>query len=1201
MKLCTTGMSRSRLLLCPPLLLIGGGLAASAHAQEPTNVPGVGITLKRWVDPVIPWFWEESGLGPGDFSINLDSGGGGSEPTQTAKEQETDDRKGPCDETAGNPVVLYTGNKVEHELDFASASEMGLFLRRSYNHHWSATGLFGNHWLSNFDYSLAFSDGQNTAWNQRPDGRRIKFHLDPASGRWNEDKAQPVAYVVKNADGSFTLHNDQNGTERYNPDGYVTQLRNEQGVSWDFAYSGKYLQTVTHASGRQVKFSWSDGQVAQVTDPAGNTYQYAYTPNVFGAGRGRLASATLPGTPSTTISYHYEDARYPGGFTGKSFNGVRYSTFAYDGNKRTTLSEHAGGVERYTFSYVVESTEPVAPPPSPVRPGGLYVGEERGWCETGGNGQLCYQPQSLPGGSVPLAMAGNLTTAGAATMAAIPDSRQRPVKIKTIETNPLGRTTTYAYEDGRQTSVTGAASARCAASYKERSYDANGYPDLVHDFADNLTDFDYSPQGYVLKQVEATGTPSQRVTTFEWDTAKNRRTKVTVAGDQEASYTYDPRGNVASVTVRNLSSKGVANQSRTTNYGYTYHSNGLKASIKIDGPLAQDDVTSMFSAQGDLVSVTNALGHSTGFGGYDGLGQPARITQANGQVREYSYDARGRVTSQRDSFGSSWATTSFGYDGTGNLASITRPDGITERYQYDAARRLQSEVKPLGDGTYAWTRYSYDAASNVTRKEVAHTDYPLGSTINGRIDELTHDGNWNWFLLGWACSTGSNSSIEVHGYAEGGVFLAGAQANLASEAGVAAACHAGGSAYRFKLPITLAQRQQLGGRKITLHGISPQGSAFNQPLGNAGVFAIPAAPVIGDINFVNHDAGWNYYVEGWACSMGVNSSIEVQAYVGGPSGSGTLVVSGRADRATDGNIANACQSQGTAYWFKLPLSTALRQAHGGKAIYIHGISPVGQQSLLINRSGSFTVPAAPVIGDINFVNHDGGWNYYVEGWACSVGVNSSIDVHAYVGGPAGSGTFAASGRADLASDGNIANACQSQGRAYWFRLPLSTALREAHGGKPIYIHGISPVGQQNLLINRSGSFTVPAIVRAAEFVTFNANPEYVQGGGGSTLTAQIRNTGNVIWDGNTYLAWGLERLDQRRGLPGNVPPGGLATFTIEVEPPNPGGTGSWVYTYVAQMATGGAGWGPRPTVSVSVENVMGGCSGPSGLDCEVPR
>jgi len=36
-------------------------------------------------------------------------------PSKTAVEQETDDRRDDCGEVKGNPVVLYTGNKVEIE------------------------------------------------------------------------------------------------------------------------------------------------------------------------------------------------------------------------------------------------------------------------------------------------------------------------------------------------------------------------------------------------------------------------------------------------------------------------------------------------------------------------------------------------------------------------------------------------------------------------------------------------------------------------------------------------------------------------------------------------------------------------------------------------------------------------------------------------------------------------------------------------------------------------------------------------------------------------------------------------------------------------------------------------------------------------------------------------------------------------------
>lgn len=1059
-------------------ILAGGiGFWPSAATAETRTEDTVHVVKKRMRNQMNFPSWFSSNTGNSWGGIGGGGGGGATaKPNETAKEQETDDREGDCPETEGNPVVLYTGNKVEPELDFSSEGELGLFLKRTYNHHWSATGIFGNHWLSNFDFSLAFSNNQTLAWVQRPDGRRIKFIAEAGLNRWNEEKAQAVAFIVRNGDGSFTLHNEERGVEIYSAEGYITQLRNRQGVAWNFSYQGRYLQSVTHSSGRAIQFAWTNSQLTRVTDPAGNIYQYSYTPNVFGTGRGRLATTTLPGVPATIISYHYEDARYPGGLTGKSFNGVRYSSFAYDANQRATLSEHAGGVQRITFSYVVESSEPVVPAPAPVRPGGIKNGENGGWCEyRSGSGQICYQPLSLPGGPSVGALSSNLQPLNASS------TKARPVKIKTTTTNSMGRKTTYAFVDGKQTTITGSASPKCPASYKERSYDANGYPDVVSDFADNLTNFDYSPQGFLLKQVEAVGSSAQRTTTYEWDTGENRLVRASVIGEQETTYSYESRGNLAAVTVRNLSSNGVANQSRTTNYAYSYHANGLKASVTVDGPLAQDQVTSTYSPQGDLLSVTNALGHTTTYSGYNGLGLATRVTGANGDVTEVAYDGRGRVTTARESLGTTWASTSFAYDGAGNLTSVTRPDGLIVRYEYDAARRLLNEVTPQGDGTYAWGRKTYDAASNVTRVEVVHTDYALESKVIGRIDEINHDGQWNWSARGWACSTGSNTSIQVDGYAEGGIHLGSAQANLASESTVASACQASGGSYRFQLPITLAQRQQLGGKKITIYGQSPRGSTHNKVLDNASVFAVPSATITGDL--------------------------------------------------------------------------------------------------------------AAIIGD-------GQGNYSVQGWACSVGVNTPTTVHIYAGGPAGAGTYVGSATGTLVPNDDVKAACQSQG-AYWFVFWMDLNLRSAHGGKPIYVHGISPVGQAHLLLNGSGTISVPAVVRSAEFISFTASPTHIVNGQQSTLTVQVRNTGNVAWDANTYLAWGQDNLNESRQLPGTVPPGGYATLTMDVAP-YLNASGSWGYSYLAQMATNGVGWGPRPHTTVQVENIDWYCP-PNGPGCEEPK
>ncbi len=1066
----TRNTLQSRLLLLP-LLCLPMALATAANTLET-----VQVTAKRPAGGSgVGGFGFGGGSGVHLSESQMDNGGGGAIPTETAKEQPTDDKEKDCNGRKGNPVVLYSGNKVEPELDFASQGEMGLFLQRNYNHYWSATGLFGNHWLSNFDYSLAFTDANQLAWVQRPDGRRIKYLKDPASGRWYEDKAQPIAYLSANGNGTFTLRNENNDTETYNAEGYITRLSNEQGVSWTFSYADRYLQKVTHSSGRSVSFGWANGQVSQVTDPAGNIYRYTYTPNVFGNGRGRLASTTLPGTPATTISYHYEDARFPGALTGKSFNGVRYSTFAYDAERRAISTEHNGGIERFRFSYAVRSTEPVLPPPAPTRPGGLRADEERGWCEqrTGGT-RICYQPRSLPVGSLPMESALGMTAAAAPSLT-------RPVDIDVTVINPLGRSTTYTFKDGKMVSTKGDPSPNCPASYKEQSYDANGYPDLVHDFQDNLTNFDYSAQGYLLKRVEAVGSSAERTTLQEWDTARNRLLKTTVVGDLEVAYTYDDRGNVASVTERNLTARGVPSQTRVTRTTYTYHANGLKASVKVDGPLAQDDVTSVFNSQGDLTSVTNALGHTISYSNYNGLGLPGRIVNANGGVRELTYDGRGRVVSDRTSSGTVWATTAIGYTAAGDIASLTQPDGVTVRYGYDAGRRLTQEVRSMGDGKWAWTRHSYNNASNRTRTEVSQTDYPMDSMVSGVIDEITHDAQWNWFVRGWACSTGSAGSIQVDGYADGNVYLGSTQANLASEPGVAAACQASGSAYRYQLPISLAQRQQFGGRKFSVYGQSPQGRGQDRPLANSGVFAIPTANIVGDI--------------------------------------------------------------------------------GG-------------------------------------VTQDGNWNFFIEGWACSVGVDASIDVHVYAGGAAGGGTFVASGRANLATDGNVANACQARGSAYWFKIPLDGNVRSNHGGKALYVHGISPVGGPNLTINRSGAFTVPAVVRSAELVSASTSAPHIFNGQSSSVTFQFRNTGNVIWNpSDTYMVLRTLRTTEAIGLSSPVAPSAVATFTVIVSPVNTG-SGVAQFGYMGQLASGPTAWGPQAQVTVRAENDKGSCN---PKFCEEPR
>lgn len=693
-----------RCILLIGIASLGAAQSEPVNAQSYCDATGCYVNEKR--PPRFNWGW--GGGGGGGWSGGGSTGSSGSSqyyenPGDPDQPFQSRDPKIIC--PVGNPIVYSTGNKVEFETDFTASGEMALYLSRTYNHYWSGVGLFGQHWLSNLDYSLTSSGGGASAsnlWLQRPDGRRIKF-VRKSSGRWDEDKAQAVAYVTL-SNNVYTHHSEDGMVERYDINGFVSRIANRQGVGWDFTYSNNYLQRVTHTSGRQIQLTWTSGRLTRVTDPGGNQYSYTYTANAFGAGRHRLASVSLPGTPATTVQYHYEDGRFPGGLTGKSYNGVRYSNFAYDGNGRATLSEHVGGVNRFTFSYQLnQGTPPAPPPPPPTPPPG-------GGCDP--NTGMCTLPHSSGDMNQMLSMSANGLAVPAAAGGA--GSIRR-----VVQTNPLGKQTTYEFEGGKLVATVGHASAHCVAADSLIVYDVNGYPSATEDFNGNLTYTTYNAKGQLIEKREGVGTGSERKTTYAWN-ANNRVIRQTVVGHLETTWAYDSNDRLSSVALKNLSSNGIFNQTRTTGYTYTNHSSGLLSSLTINGPLsgAGDSIKYSYATNGSLTRVENGLGHTTVYGSHNGLGMPAKITGPNGDVLEMTYDARGRVTRERSYPSGSAANTTYTYDAAGLLSRVTFPDGYNREFEYANNRRLMAVREPEGGNDFAVTRYTYDAMGNATRTEV---------------------------------------------------------------------------------------------------------------------------------------------------------------------------------------------------------------------------------------------------------------------------------------------------------------------------------------------------------------------------------------------------------------------------------------------------------------------------------------------------
>ncbi|HVZ21805.1 MAG TPA: hypothetical protein VG871_12115, partial [Vicinamibacterales bacterium] len=625
------------------------------------------------------------------------------------------------------------------------------------------------------------------------DGRRIKFFRDPLDGnRWNEDKgtgsdhifcdgfdapdrnpcsengAASIAYITRSG-STYTHATEDNDTELYDAEGRITRRTNAHGISWTFGYTNRLLTSVTRSSGRvsgvgrTMSLAWTNDTIS-VVSPDGSKFEYEFIPDAVDAGAKLLVETRIAGdvgNPAVTIDYHYEDARFPGALTGKSFNGKRYSTFAYDAYARVTDSKHAGStpgtfVEAWHFDYTgVPSHPPLGGPADPPPPGVP--------CNPG-------PPHQCPANPI-------APDSGTPTPASVEDALVRliPAAASTVtETNPLGYKTTYTFANGQLTAASSPASAHCGARESARTYDAFGYDDHVTDFNGNVTDYDYAANGQLAQKVQASGSAIARTTSYTWDPARNRPLTETVKGLEQTTYGYSPQNRIASITRKNLAPYGTPNQTRAWTYQYTTW-NGASGELKqvvADGPLPGDTVTSTYSEDGDLLSVVSPTGTTT-YSGYDDWGQPSHIAGENGETVDYSYYPGGKLKSVTTyPNGATPAKTSYAY-ADGLLSTVTTPDGITTSFTYDNARRLVTTSRPVIGGTAART-LTYDANSNVTRiDETLSGALTYRSTLDydelGRVrarhgnnlqnDQYTYDANGNL-----KTATDSYAKTTTYGY-----------------------------------------------------------------------------------------------------------------------------------------------------------------------------------------------------------------------------------------------------------------------------------------------------------------------------------------------------------------------------------------------------------------------------------------------------
>lgn len=524
---------------------------------------------------------------------------------------------------------------------------------------------------------------------------------------------------------------------RFNVAGELTSLVAQGGVRLTFSHTNGRLSRVTNAAGQSVSLTWENGRVTRVTDPAGNVWTYAYNAN------GMLTTVTSPGNPPDVRTYHYEDPNDPRLLTGVSVNGVRYSTYRYDANKRVSESGLTGGEHRETFQYGADTTTVT----DAAGQATTYA-----FAEVGGTLKVTSISRaataSCPAASASTAYDANgyidytLDWNGVKTDRTY-DAAGKLLSVTTAAATPAAATIDYAYQGVDLVQETykdaaGAAYARVNYTYYATGPAAGLLASQTR--ADLRTGVQRSVSygytfhangtlaGYTVTRALPTGSST---TAYAYDTLGNLVSATNPLGQQTTwsnynglglpgrmidangivtDYAYDTKGNLLAAT------QYLPSGARTTTYAYNHnrqvtdiaYASGrmdrlrYNAAFKVEqvGNALNEFVRRDFDV-GTNTAVIRSNRHTPSLNG------ATPVAVAAGEFRTTTrFDSLRRPWVQ---FGNSGQQATFGYDNNGNLKTRTDAVGRTTYFDYDAQNRLIRRTAPDGGVTV----FSYDAAGNL--------------------------------------------------------------------------------------------------------------------------------------------------------------------------------------------------------------------------------------------------------------------------------------------------------------------------------------------------------------------------------------------------------------------------------------------------------------------------------------------------------
>ncbi len=548
-------------------------------------------------------------------------------------------------------------------------------------------------------------------YTKRP-GENVNWSITEVTTPLGEVKTYDVeAGVFRKPTGI----NDSRGsvTMTYDPASYWLSSRTDrEGNLTTYQFNGLHVAQKTEAAGtadeRVIETDWNNGlnRVTERREP-GKTANFVYN------ARGQMLSRTETDTATLATRkwiYTYFEIPSPGPLIGqiKTLNGPR-----------TDISDVT------TYDYYTSDD-----------PGGTYVigdlksmtnshGHRTDYLEYDANGRL-LQLQD-PNGVVismtyhPRGWISSRTKDGKTTSFAYDD-----VGNLTRITQPDGSFIAYEYDlahrmnaiednfgnrieytlDAAGNRVVEKTYDNGAAPHRQltRMYDQLNRLQSLIDGNNDVTGYGYDNNGNRSATLDA----DSNTTSFEYD-ALDRLIKTVDANLGETDMAYDARDNLISVTyplndVTQYTYDGLDNQTEldspdtgVTTYEYDDAGNRTAATdarnVRVE--YAYDALNRLTGVSYPDSSLDVSFTYDTG--AY-GKGRLTQMADAVGTV-DYSYDARGKLTSETRTIGVDQYVTSYAYNGADRLTQITYPSGMLIGYSLDAAGRITAVDKTVDSVT----------------------------------------------------------------------------------------------------------------------------------------------------------------------------------------------------------------------------------------------------------------------------------------------------------------------------------------------------------------------------------------------------------------------------------------------------------------------------------------------------------------------